>query len=296
MYPPGPYPPYPPGANYQPTVTVVAPPNGIVSLNWIATPAAQSYRIYQTTPDQPLNFSVVQTVNQLSGSLVTNATVTGLTPGRTYLFQVRAVSPSGQETPAPASAVPTYGQSVLGPPAGLVINSSTGSSVSLSWTAIPGAVSYQVLQSTSSAGPFTPTGSPVTATTATVSGLTPGVTYYFQVVALDPAGHASNPSNTVSTSGSPSLAAPTSVSVGTTTSTSATLTWTGPANASSYRVNVATAAGGPFTQANVSTISSTGATVVGLQPSTPYFFQAIALDSSGAQSPPSGTVQGITTP
>src|SRR5262249_43988607 len=77
-YPPGSYPPYPgPGGpgNYQPTLTLVAPPSGTLLLSWVATPGAQMYRIYQTTPDQPLNFSVVQTINQLTGSLATNATV-----------------------------------------------------------------------------------------------------------------------------------------------------------------------------------------------------------------------------
>ncbi|HZT09091.1 MAG TPA: hypothetical protein VFC51_18875 [Chloroflexota bacterium] len=92
-------------SGYSQTLTIVAPPNGIVSLTWVATPAAQSYRIYDTLSTQPLNFSVARTVSQSMGQLVTNAILTGLTPGATYFVQVRAVDPNGLETVTPASAL-----------------------------------------------------------------------------------------------------------------------------------------------------------------------------------------------
>jgi predicted lipoprotein with Yx(FWY)xxD motif len=96
---------YAPGPGYGSgqTLTIQAPPNGVVSLSWIATPNASSYRIYQTLSTQPLNFSVAQTIQQPTGQLVTNALVAGLAPGATYFVQVRAVSPSGLETVTPAS-------------------------------------------------------------------------------------------------------------------------------------------------------------------------------------------------
>jgi len=303
QYPPyggqPPYAPPPPGAgNYLATLTVVAPPGGNISLTWIATPGAQSYRIYQTTISQPLNFSVVQTVPQTTGTLATNATVANLTPGQTYLFQVRAVDPNGLETVAPAAAMnlPGFGSAILAPPSGVTATNPTGTSLTVTWAATPGAASYRVAVSTNPNGPFTTAaGGTVTGTTATITGLTPNTTYYIQVIAMDNAGNQSTPSITATASSGPTVAAPTNVSVTAVTSTTATLTWTAAPNAATYRVTISLALSGPYSTATVTNSSSTGATVTGLSPSTPYFFQVYAVDNAGNQSLPSNTANAITT-
>jgi chitodextrinase len=187
------------GGAYTQTVTVVVPSSGSVTLTWVAVPFAQSYRIYQATAAAPLNFTVVQTVSQSTGILATNATVGGLTPGTTVYFQVRAVDPNGQESVVLASSglstFPGYG--LLPPPAGVQVTATSATSATLTWQAVPGAVTYRVLVS-AGGGPFVPAVlSNLTSTGATVSGLVTATTYSFQVVAVDAFGSQSQPSGAV---------------------------------------------------------------------------------------------------
>lgn len=55
--------------------------------------------------------------------------------------------------------------------------------VTLTWAAVPGAVDYQVYYSTTSGSGYVAFGGPVTGTSATVTGLTNGVPYFFVVTA-----------------------------------------------------------------------------------------------------------------
>ncbi len=212
--PPPPYPPYgggiPPfgggGISYQQTVSVVAPPGGIITLSWYGTPAAQTYRIYQSTGTAPQNFGFVQAVPQSTGIIATNATVTGLVPGQTYYFQVRAVDPSGLETVVPAyspnaglyGGIPPFFPPtgiVLPAPTGVTVTGVTGTTVTLTWAAVPGAVTYRIEQALAANGVFGPAvQSNTTTTTAIVSGLTLSTAYQFRVIAVDGFGNVSLPS------------------------------------------------------------------------------------------------------
>jgi len=295
---PGPIFPPPPGGTgqFQTQLIIPAPTNGSVILSWVPNPAAQSYRIYQTNVLQPTALQVVQTVPQTPGILATQATVSGLVPGQTYVLQVRAVEPTGGELPAPAQVLLTPGGALPGVPTALAASAVTANGVALSWTPVPGATNYRVLMSTNPAGPFTAQGGIVTGNTANVAGVTPNTMYYFQVVALDPAGNQSAPSNTVTVNTVGGLAAPTNVSVTAVTNNTATLTWASVTNATTYRVMVSTSAAGPFTtQANVTNSTATGATVTGLSPLTPYYFQVVAVDANNNAGTASSTVNAVTT-
>jgi predicted lipoprotein with Yx(FWY)xxD motif len=203
-----------PTAGYTQTLNIVAPPNGIVAINWLPTPNVTSYRIYNTLASAPMNFSVAQTVNQTTGGMATNAILTGLAPGASYLIQVRAVSPSGLEMVAPAasSSQPGYGQPGYGQPGyglpgygpqgfltptSLSVSGMSATTATLAWTGNTGATSYRVSQATNAAGPFTPSVlTAVTGTGSTVTGLAPSTTYFFQVVAMDAQGNQGVASNT----------------------------------------------------------------------------------------------------
>jgi hypothetical protein len=69
-------------------------------------------------------------------------------------------------------------------PAGLIATPGVGS-IGLTWNAVPGAASYNVYQSLTPGGPYTPVQSGVTgSSTFGVGGLATGTTYYFVVTAV----------------------------------------------------------------------------------------------------------------
>ncbi|HZT07288.1 MAG TPA: fibronectin type III domain-containing protein [Chloroflexota bacterium] len=181
-----------------------------------------------------------------------------------------------------------YAYGGLTAPTGLTVTSNTGNTVTLSWTASVGAITYQVLESTAG-GPYVAvTSTPSSATTASVANLVTGVVYSFEVVAVDAYGHQSTPSTPVTVtagSGGTGLTAPTGLALaGKPSSTSATITWTAVTAASSYRVYQSTA-GSAFVL--VSTTLTNSATVAGLTPGVSYSFEVIAMDAGGNASPPS---------
>ena len=193
-----------PGA---PTRLTATAGNGRVTLSWSA-PAADGgaaisgYLVYQgTSPGGESHLPV-------NGALIqgTSYTVTGLANGTVYYFTVAAVnaakhqgSASGEASATPVSATspattptsahPTAGTGTPGAPgAPTGLTATAGDAVvNLSWTAPGGSppASYHVYDGTSAGFSL---GNPVTSTagtTATVTGLANGTTYYFVVTAVD---------------------------------------------------------------------------------------------------------------
>jgi len=94
----------------------------------------------------------------------------------------------------------------LMPPLAVSIAGITNNSVALTWTPSlsPGVTHYQVLQSFSPLGPFTPAIlANISMTGATVGGLNPGTTSYFEVAAVIAGGGISPPSAPVAATTTP---------------------------------------------------------------------------------------------
>jgi hypothetical protein len=183
-FPPGPPPPTFPGAAE--IVPVPASPSGTVGLSWAGVPNASEYRIYQANNAFSAQFTLIRTLTQALGSLNTSTTITGLTPGQTYFFSVRALV-NGIEQRIPASGTLTGGTIGGPPPPGqLRVASQTNTSVTLTWIPVPGAVNYRVFQAIGNTGAF---GGAVTNTISptgtTVTGLLPNTQYTFRVSAID---------------------------------------------------------------------------------------------------------------
>jgi hypothetical protein len=301
-YDPNPYdnPPFPPvgippQAQFQQTSMGTIAPNGSVALTWAPLPGTTSYRIYGTPASSPLNLTVIHTVNQgLGAPPISQATVAGLNAGTTYHFQVRAVNNNGIETVTPSA---TIGNAPPTPGGPLTVSSTTGTTVVLDWPSLPGATSYRVMQSSSANGPWTlATAGTVTDTTATVTGLTPGSIYYFQVIPLDQLGQQGPPTNPVMATTASTLPAPTGVVVGTPVGGQVTLTWMPVTGATTYRIMASQSANGPFVQVTPVAMTASSATFTGLIPNTTYYIQVHGVDASGNVGAPSSTVTLITGP
>jgi predicted phage tail protein len=297
-----------PGA---PAGLAATPGNGQVALSWTA-PASDGgspvtgYDLYVgTTAD----FSGGAPLATVTGTAVA---VTGLVNGTTYYFKVTAVNQVGESPGAEAKAIPV---TVPGAPGGLAAVAGNGQ-VTLSWAAPASdggspVTGYLIYRGTSPGGETgTPVnGSPVTATSDTVTGLTNGTTYYFTVVAINAAG-LSPPSDEASaalapigpTTGSPTTGPPTTGSpntappfaaptrlTATAGDTKVSLSWTAPASDGgssviSYKVYVATVPGVQGAVASGS-ITGTDTTVTGLTDDTVYYFMVSAVNATGDESP-----------
>jgi len=111
--------------------------------------------------------------------------------------------------------------------------------VSLSWTASPGAMSYNVKNATTSGGPYA-TITNITAISFVNTGLSNGTTYYFVVSALNVnAESANSPETNATPMAPPPPAAPTGLTA-TAANAVVALSWTASSGATSYNVKNAT--------------------------------------------------------
>jgi hypothetical protein len=146
-----------------------------VSLSWPGTADAQSYNVYMSANNAAIDFSKDAADIGLAS---THVTFTGLDPSVTYYFAVKSNAYGALSTPSNTVAVKP-----AAPPAPMNLTATAASgAVSLGWAAVAGAESYALFMATAAgAEPATPVQGNITGTSATVSGLTNGTTYYFEV-------------------------------------------------------------------------------------------------------------------
>ena len=164
-----------------PSSVSATPGDSKVIVSWNAVSGASSYNIYYaTTPG----------VTKSTGIKIENATspyeIIGLTNGTPYYFVVTAVNAFGESsesTEVSATPIP-----IPAKPAGVSATPGDGQ-VTISWTPVAGATSYNIYYSTTS--PVTKTSGIKVENVTTpqvITGLTNGVTYYFVVTAVNIAG------------------------------------------------------------------------------------------------------------
>lgn len=264
------------GTVFRPVVPSPAAPTGLkaslgdgsVALSWTAVPGVANYGLYQGTTSG--GESSVALRSSVAG---TSATVSGLSDGSQYFFVVKATNISGTSGPSnEVSAIP------LAAPAGLAVTAVGSGQLTLSWSAAAGANSYAVYQGTSAgAEASTAVLSGIAGTSATLTGLSNGTTYYFVVKGINSTGTGAASNEASGTPVAPPgglAAAPGAGQV--------TLTWTAGAGATSYSIFEGTAAGGEASVPVQTGVSGTSAVVTGLTNGTAYFFVVKGVNASGS--------------
>lgn len=181
-----------------------------VVVNWTAVTGATSYSVYRN--------------GTLVGSPTTTTfTDTGLTNGTAYTYTV-AANNTGGASAASAGVVATPQVAAPGAPTGVTATAGIGQ-VTVTWTAVSGATSYQLYRGT------TLVSSPTT-TSYVDTSLTAGTAVSYTVKAVNAGGTSAASS---AASATPTLAAPTGLAA-TAGNAQVALTWTAVTGATSYNV------------------------------------------------------------
>lgn len=255
-----------------------------VMLNWNPVPGATSYAIYEGTAAGAEGASPVAT------STNTNTLIKNLAGGKTYYFTVKAVNSAGSSAASNEASVAVPVPPAA--PASLVATAGNGAAT-LSWKASTGASSYEVFQGTAAGAEGTVPVQSVSGTSATVSGLKNGSTYYFTVKAVNNGG-TSGASNEAKVTLATAPATPASVTAVTgSQATSITVSWSAVSGAAAYNVYRGTASDGEGSTPAGAGIKTTNVTFSGLSSGKTYYFQVTALNSVGAESGKSMEVSAV---
>jgi fibronectin type 3 domain-containing protein len=194
-----------------------------VRLSWADSGREDGYRVYQWNGS---SWGVITSL----GANSTSYTVSGLTGGRTYYFYVEAFNGAGSVKTAFQSVTTSAPPPV---PASFAATALSGTQVRLSWADTTGEDGYRVYQwnganwvNVGNLGAGT--------TSAVISNLTAGRTYYFYVEAFNVNGSSKTAFQTVQT-GAP-LAPPSSFTAGVLPGGTVRLSWADTAGEDGYRV------------------------------------------------------------
>lgn len=270
---------------------------GQVTLSWNAVSNATSYNVY---------YSTTAGVSVANGTKIAGATTpyvqSSLTAGTTYYYIVTAVNSAGESVAsaqvlATTSSTPTPTPTLPAAPAGVMAAGGTNQ-VTISWSAVSNATSYNIYWSNKS-GVTTSNGTKISGATspAVQAGLAVSATYYYIVTAVNSAGE-STPSvqvaaTTVTPIPAPTVpAAPTGVSA-TGGAKQVTLSWPAVTGSTSYNLYWSTASG--VTTANGTRIAGATSPYVhtALSAGTSYYYIVTAVNGAG-ESAPSTQASAIT--
>lgn len=280
------------GGALPPTGTAPATPTGLtavggtgqVTLSWTSVSNATSYNVYYATTT-----GVTTTSGTKLASVANPYVQTGLTAGTTYFYVVTAVNSTGESA---ASAQASAGTASTPPlptvPAAPVGVTATGGTkqVTLSWSAVSTAASYNVYYATTS-GVTKTTGTKLTKVTspAVQTGLAAGTTYYYIVTAVNSAGEGADSIQVAATT-LPAVPSPTAplAPTGVTAAgaaNQATISWTAATGATSYNLYWSTTSG--VTTTNGTKVAGVTSPYVktALSAGTTYYFIVTAANSVG---------------
>ena len=263
-----------------PTITAT-PGDGQVVLSWTAaTGGAVSYVVSRGTVSGGPYGTVVASP---TGTTFTDQTVVN---GTTYYYVVSSSNGTCQSLPSTqASATPVAACTLVAPTG--VTATAGNQQVTLNWTAVTGATSYNIGRSTTTGTGYASAGT-VTAPTVTFVDtgatlpLSNGTKYYYVITASNTT--CTSPTST-EVSATPACVPPT-VPTGVTATANTgngniAVSWGTVAGATGYTVSRGTSASGPFIAVSSNQTAATYTDSTGLTAGTTYFYVVSASSAAG---------------
>lgn len=263
--------------------------NALANLSWTA-PTGSIVRDY--TIQYSSNSGSTWTTFNDGTSTSTTAVVTGLTNGTSYIFRVASTNGAGSSIYLTSSTPVTPIANV--PNAPTITSVTAGNTqVIVNWTAPAngGAVitDYVIDYSTNVGSSWTTFSHPAsTATSATITGLTNGLSYIFRVAAVNSTG--TGQYSLYSQAAVPATLSGSPVSVAAVISgTNVNLSWlapvsTGGANITDYVIQYSSNSGSSWTTFGDGVSSATSTVITGLTLGSTYIFRVAAVNRVGTSS------------
>ena len=250
------------------------------TVTWSTDVAANAQLAYGTTMALG-QLSPLQTAMTASHGV----TLTGLVSGTTYYFVAQSTGANGVTGYSSVMSFTTTGTAPAGPPviSNMLVSSIINTSATITWTtdqASSSLVNFGTTTGYGSASPLNPT--LVTSHSVTLTGLTPGTTYDFDVVSANLGGMSSTSANatfvTTNVTSTPPVIS--NVAAANLTSTSVTVTWTTD-QPSSSQISYGTTTGyGSSTTLDTNLVTAHSETITGLAAGTAYDFDVTSTTAS----------------
>lgn len=205
---------------------------------------------------------------------------TGLTPATAYFFRARVQVTDGRFSDYSLVKSAQTLNSAPNPPLSVVATDIDSQSISVTWAASTGAITYNVYQN----GVLDTAG--ISGTSFVDTGLLPGTTYQYTITAVNVSGESAQSTPPASATTAAQLSPPTNLHVTAITTNSVSLAWSASVGAVSYNLY----------RSGVLVASVTGLTTTdsGLSASTLYVYTVQAVDGSGNTSAQSSSVNVTT--
>jgi hypothetical protein len=254
--------------------------NSNATVTWSTDVPATAQLAYGTTKALG-QLSPLQTAMTASHGV----TLTGLISGTTYYFVAQSIGADGATGYSAVMSFTTTGTAPAGPPviSNVAVSSITNTSATITWTtdqASSSLVNFGATTGYGSASPLNPT--LVTSHSVTLTGLTLGTTYDFDVVSANLGAMSSTSANSTFTTTSVVSSPPVITNVATTnlTGTSVTVTWTTDQPSSSQINYGTTTAYGSSTTLDPTLVTAHSETITGLTAGAAYDFDVTSTTAA----------------
>jgi len=154
-----------------------------ITISWTKVSGATGYYVYKSE-------SANGTYTYLDEKNTESYTATGLLSDTTYYFKVSSYNGAGETSLSSF----VYATTLLPTPTNVTAIAGANRSITISWSAVTGAIGYRVYYSTSADGTYTLLAAP-SATQYTGSSFAPDTTYYFKVSAYSSSGESEQSSS-----------------------------------------------------------------------------------------------------